>query len=386
MHGFDLYSAAGGLDTCRKLSSAFYAHVERDPLLRPLFPGKSFRCAIEAFAGFLVQFLGGPGEDGQRQWWWLSLRESHLRFKIGQRERDAWMHNMAKALDDVRVEEPVRAALLGLFERSSAYLVNHGDGSRAVERRNEPADDHIHSELARRWDLQRTLDEEVAAVRSGDAHRAIALAESAALQAWFQRDRAILVGLLALMIGSGHTAMLDYVRQKLLRDPALAQERYSGRALLHWASGAGSLNFVELLLHLGANPNATDGGGHTPLYCLANECGGAGGGNVVRALVQRGAGVDAKDGVKHCTALHMAARRGNVEVAEALLDCGADIEARDTLGDTPLRRAVNCNKTGVAALLLSRGADPHSKGSKVLTPFLAARTTSMKQLLQSFAS
>jgi hypothetical protein len=77
----------------------------------------------------------------------------------------------------------------------------------------------------------------------------------------------------------------------------------------------------------------------------------------------------------------MAARRGNVDVARALLDCGADIEARDTLGETPLRRSVNCDKTEVAALLLSRGADRHSIGSKGLTPLLAARTTAMKRLL-----
>jgi ankyrin repeat protein len=139
---------------------------------------------------------------------------------------------------------------------------------------------------------------------------------------------------------------------------------------------------VELLLTLGADPNATDGGGHTPLYSVGNECMIAGAGNVVRVLVQAGAKVDARDGVKHCTALHMSARRGNVEVAEALLDCGADIESRDSLGDTPLRRSVNCGKTEVAALLLSRGADPHSKGSKGLTPLLAARSAAMSRLLR----
>jgi ankyrin repeat protein len=53
----------------------------------------------------------------------------------------------------------------------------------------------------------------------------------------------------------------------------------------------------------------------------------------------------------------MAARRGNTEIAEALLDCGADIHARDKAGDTPLQRAKNCRKSGVASLLVSRGAD-----------------------------
>ena len=76
----------------------------------------------------------------------------------------------------------------------------------------------------------------------------------------------------------------------------------------------------------------------------------------------------------------MAARRGNVDVIGALLDEGADIEARDSMGDTPLRRAVNCNQVDAAKLLLARGADAASKGSKALTPALAARSRQMKQL------
>lgn len=226
--------------------------------------------------------------------------------------------------------------------------------------------------------MQRELDEAVAAIRNRDADRAITLAEN--LQTC---DASVFTGLLALMIGSGHSALLGHAREKLIQDPALVQQRYAGRTLLHVASAACSLTTVELLLRLGADPNATDGGSHTPLYCLGNECKVSGSGNVVRALVRAGALVDARDGVKHCTALHMAARRGNVEVAEALLDCGADIEARDSLGETPLRRSVNCDKTEVTSLLLSRGADVHSKGSKNLTPLLAARTAAMRQLLHS---
>ena len=361
----NLYQAVGGAEGCRKLSTAFYARVARDPVLRPLFPGKSFRCAIEAFSAFLAQFLGGPSADSQFRWF-LSLHESHLRFKIGPEERNAWLKQMVQALDEVEMEEPLRDALRSFFEQSSAYLVNQGavDTTPSLK----------HPELACRWESQRRLDRAVAAVRGGDADSAKELAEGC--------DRTVLPGLLALMIGSGHPTLLAYVREKLTRDPSLAQERHAGRTLLHAAAAGGSLTMVELLLNLGTDPNVADGGGHTPLYSVGNECGTAGGGDVVRALVRAGANVDARDGVKHCTALHMAARRGNVEVAAALLDCGADIESRDSLGDTPLRRSVNCGKTAVAALLLARGADLQSKGSKGLTPLLAARSETMRRQLR----
>ena len=89
-------------------------------------------CAIEEFAAFLAQFLGGPAEDAQRRWW-VSLRESHLRFKIGQKERAAWMKNMMATLDETQIQEPVRSALRDFFERSSAYVVNSGPAATVAE-------------------------------------------------------------------------------------------------------------------------------------------------------------------------------------------------------------------------------------------------------------
>jgi hemoglobin len=357
MDSVDLYQAVGGRDVCRQLSETFYARVKLDPVLRPLFPGKSLRCAVEAFTAFLAQFLGGPPEDAQARWW-LSLRESHLRFKIGPRERQAWMSNMIQALEDVPIDEPVRLALRDLFERASAYIVNTGKALREPAAREGPPGDHLHREFAQRWREQRALDDLVAAIREGDAGQALKFAQSPMLKHRFALDPAVFAHVLGLMMGCGSDAVMEYVERELLADPALAtiRNRY-GRTLLHDASAQGNLRMVELLLRLGADPNVGSPGGRTPLYCVANECHLTGGGNIARALVRAGAQVNAPSGAKRCTALHMAARRGNTEVAEALIDCGADINACDTAGDTPLRRAKNCRKAGVAALLVSRGSD-----------------------------
>lgn len=153
------YEAIGKAAGCRKLSHAFYTRVERDPVLRPLFPGKSFRCAIEEFSAFLVQFLGGPSEHTQYRWW-VSLRESHLRFRIGASERNAWLKNMAAALDDVKINEPAREALVDFFTSSSNYLVNQEERERT---------ECSSREMAWRWRAQRTLDQVAAVIRSGNS-------------------------------------------------------------------------------------------------------------------------------------------------------------------------------------------------------------------------
>jgi hemoglobin len=373
----DLYAAVGGIDACRALAAAFYGRVEGDPVLRPLF-SRRFEYAGESLAAFIAHFLGGPSQYPQRRWW-LSLRESHLRFAIGERERRAWLGSMRAALDEVGTGEPARGALLDLFERSSAHLVNRGAAATpSGPERPGPA----HREIEWRWEAHRALEEAVAAVRARDAGRALALLDGRRLRTWFEHDRAALVGLLALMAGSDDAALVARVEQEVRRDPALVEDRYwAGRTLLHGVAAAGSPALVDFLLGLGVDPGAADLAGHTPLHCVSNECRHALGGEVVRALAGAGADVNARDRAKRCTPLHLAARRGTTAIGEALLDHGADIEARDRLGDTPLRRAVNCGQPDMVGLLLSRGADAGSRGSRGLTPAQAARTDAVRRLL-----
>ena len=330
-------AALGGEAGCRRLSAEFYARVGKDPLLRPLFPGKSLRCATEEFAAFLIQFLGGDEEQAQHRWW-LSLRESHARFRIGPIERSAWLKHMTATLDAASLGDETRKALRQFFLQTSAYVV--GQDAAELE----------HEELAARWGQQRALDDVIRAIAAGDDQEALAVAPR------FASRPSLFVGLLARLIQSGREALIRFAIAAVESDPSLATRRFSGKALLHFASGAGCVEVVAVLLRLGTDPNLQDRGGHTPLYCVANECASDSGPEVVRLLVRAGADVNACGGVTRATPLHMAARRGHVEIARALLDCGAVLDSRDRKGDTPLQRAINCRREAVAQLLVERGA------------------------------
>jgi ankyrin repeat protein len=152
------------------------------------------------------------------------------------------------------------------------------------------------------------------------------------------------------MVRSGRSKLIRFVVDTVERDPSLALQRSADNTLLHVAAGAGCVELVTVLLRHGVDPNLT-GRGRTPLYCVANECTSEAGPQLVRALVRAGADVNACSGSTRATALHSAARRGNVKVARALLDAGAAVNVKDSKGDTPLQRAVNCRKEGVSQLL-----------------------------------
>ena len=77
--------------------------------------------------------------------------------------------------------------------------------------------------------------------------------------------------------------------------------------------------------------------------------------------------------VYHESALHLASAKGHVEVVVSyLLDQEANIDKKDSSGDSALLYACRKGRLEVVELLLSRGADPTTCENEGLTPLMYA--------------
>lgn len=117
-----VYNLVGGAATFSRLVDAFYARIEADARLRPMFPddleaGKRAQCL------FLIQFFGGPADYSQQRGH-PRLRMRHAPFAIDQAARDAWLGHMLAAIDEVGITEPARSLMRDYFERGSTFMIN----------------------------------------------------------------------------------------------------------------------------------------------------------------------------------------------------------------------------------------------------------------------
>lgn len=118
---------------------------------------------------------------------------------------------------------------------------------------------------------------------------------------------------------------------------------------LHTASQNGNDEIVARLLEQGADREARDTDGQTPIHVASWH----GRESTVLLLLDQGAILDVKD-VHGQAPLHLAALGGHDNVVAMLLGRGADSEAKDVHGQVPLHHAALGGKDSTVQLLLRR--------------------------------
>jgi ankyrin repeat protein len=157
---------------------------------------------------------------------------------------------------------------------------------------------------------------------------------------------------------------LSRAKKLLAADPALATQLvakprlyrtqichwiYAGDAALHLAAAGYRTELVRLLLAHGANPNSAQNHRRSgPLHY-------------------------ASDGYVSCSA---STPNPQIQTIRCLLKAGADINAQDKNGASPLHRAVRTRSAAAVKFLLAHGADSTLRNKPGSTPFhLAVQNT-----------
>ena len=138
-----------------------------------------------------------------------------------------------------------------------------------------------------------------------------------------------------------------------------------GEMPLQLAVRKGDVGIARLLLENGADVNAQDRTGRTPLHEWA-VCPDQGD-ELLRALVTHGGDPEAKDRAGN-TPLHTAVLGHDHRRASLLLQHGANVNARNTEGNTPLHVAYDSE---TASLLLQHGANVNARNTEGKTPLHA---------------
>lgn len=117
-----LFNRVGGQPSFERLVERFYEGVESDPVLRPLYPADLSE-PKRHLTLFLIQLSGGPqrysAERGHPR-----LRMRHLRLRIDQEARNAWIRRMSAALAAAELPDAARDELERYFAHAATFLIN----------------------------------------------------------------------------------------------------------------------------------------------------------------------------------------------------------------------------------------------------------------------
>mmetsp|Transcript_23542 Transcript_23542/g.81939 ORF Transcript_23542/g.81939 Transcript_23542/m.81939 type:complete len:415 (-) Transcript_23542:38-1282(-) len=184
--------------------------------------------------------------------------------------------------------------------------------------------------------------------------------------------------------GAGPAPVLGRGKSWGLADFAaqLWEEREMSVDVMCDAAERGSLLEVKDALAEGISVEAKGQDGYRALHRAAM----GGSRLVVMTLIEvHGAEVDSLD-ADECTPLHVAARDDKADACRALLELGANIEARNCAGNTPLHCAAANGCRAAMEVLFAAGADVHARNTGEWTPLYIAAFNSRIECIDMLAA
>ena len=138
----------------------------------------------------------------------------------------------------------------------------------------------------------------------------------------------------------------DFLKAKGIYD-VTSVDRF-GDTPLHFAATEGNIILIDSLISKGADINARNDEGMTPLMAaIIREKK-----DSLEHLIKRGARINVETSEK-LTPLHVALSRGFYDGVNTLIQSGAKLDARDKYGNTPLHMAIGMGRIDIAASLIT---------------------------------
>ncbi len=127
---FTFYQLLGGTEKIRDLVETFYDVMDSDPKAAGIraYHAKDLTEAREKLFMFLTGWTGGPQLYIER-YGHPFLRKRHMRFSIGESERDQWMYCMISAMHTLKLDEKIMQKLAEQLYGVADFMRNKSEQS-----------------------------------------------------------------------------------------------------------------------------------------------------------------------------------------------------------------------------------------------------------------